>query len=59
VLQESEKMLASEIKKRENIKPVGPYRVLGYNSPFVPKNKTFWEVQVPIATTTAHPPDSH
>jgi len=44
----AEKKLAAEIEKRKNLKVNGPYRVLGYNSPFVPKDKAFWEIQVPI-----------
>jgi SOUL heme-binding protein len=43
-----EKKLAAEIESRKNITVVGPYRLLGYNSPFVPKDKAFWEIQVPI-----------
>lgn len=27
----------------------GPLRVMGYNSPFVPTNRQFYEVQIPIA----------
>lgn len=26
----------------------GPMRVLGYNSPFVPRDRQYWEVQVPV-----------
>ncbi len=26
----------------------GPLRVMGYNSPFVPRDKNFFEVQIPI-----------
>lgn len=28
--------------------PVGPLRVMGYNSPFVPRDKNFFEVQIPV-----------
>ncbi len=49
VLKESEQRLANEINARKNLKIVGPYRVLGYNSPLIPKDKAFWEIQVPIA----------
>ena len=30
-------------------KAAGPWRVLGYNSPMVPQEQQFWELQVPIA----------
>jgi len=33
----------------------GPMRVMGYNSPFVPRDKNFFEVQVPIKPATAVP----
>ena len=26
----------------------GPMRVMGYNSPFVPRDKNFFEVQIPV-----------
>jgi hypothetical protein len=26
----------------------GPLRVMGYNSPFVPQEKNFFEVQIPL-----------
>lgn len=29
---------------------VGPMRVMGYNSPFVPQDKNFFEVQIPVET---------
>ena len=52
----SEEMLAegandkldAEIAKRKDLVAAGPKRVFGYNSPMVPKDKTFWEVQIPI-----------
>ena len=31
---------------------VGPMRVMGYNSPFVPRDRNFFEVQIPVAATT-------
>jgi hypothetical protein len=46
--EQAEKKLAAEIESRKDLTVVGPYRVLGYNSPFVPKDKAFWEIQVPI-----------
>ena len=31
----------------------GPLRVMGYNSPFVPRDKNFFEVQIPVKSTSA------
>jgi hypothetical protein len=39
-----EKWLAGQTK----YKPAGPFRMLGYNSPFVPGNLRYFEVQVPV-----------
>jgi hypothetical protein len=58
VLKESENRLADEISGRKDLRIVGPYRVLGYNSPFIARNKTFWEIQVPITRTAAEPDDN-
>ncbi len=33
----------------DRYQPAGPMRVMGYNSPFVPRDRQFWEVQIPIA----------
>ncbi len=34
----------------------GPVRVLGYNSPFVPRDRQFFEVQIPIRERSANAP---
>lgn len=47
-LDEAERKLEAEIARRQATVAAGPKRVLGYNSPMVPKGKTYWEVQVPI-----------
>lgn len=47
-LDDAERKLETEIARRQAIVAAGPKRVLGYNSPMVPKGKTYWEVQVPI-----------
>jgi hypothetical protein len=49
VLDEVEQKLTAEIARRGDIVAAGPKRVLGYNSPMVPRGKAFWEVQLPIA----------
>jgi hypothetical protein len=46
--EQAEKKLAAEIESRKDLTVIGPYRVLGYNSPFVPKDKAFWEIQIPV-----------
>jgi hypothetical protein len=48
VLAEAERKLDAEITKRKELVAAGPRRVLGYNSPMVPREKAFWEVQIPI-----------
>ena len=47
-LQDARKALEAEAASRANISVAGPMRVLGYNSPMVPRQKRFWEVQLPI-----------
>lgn len=32
----------------ERYEPVGPPRMLGYNSPFVPRDSAYWEYQIPV-----------
>jgi hypothetical protein len=47
-LEDAERKLDAELARREGIVAAGPKRVLGYNSPMVPKGKAYWEIQVPI-----------
>ncbi|MGQ9605264.1 MAG: heme-binding protein [Thermogutta sp.] len=35
-------------KHADRYESVGPPRVLGYNSPFVPRDLTYWEYQIPV-----------
>jgi hypothetical protein len=37
---------------------VGPLRVMGYNSPFVPRDKNFFEVQIPVEPAKASSNDT-
>jgi SOUL heme-binding protein len=46
--EDAERQLDAEIAKRKDVAAAGPKRVLGYNSPMVPRDKRFWEIQVPI-----------
>jgi hypothetical protein len=36
----------------------GSLRVMGYNSPFVPKEKNFFEVQIPVNPVEASKKDT-
>ena len=51
--------LQSWIADHEDYELAGPIRLMGYNSPFVPAAKQFYEVQIPVrevaATVTASP----
>ncbi len=47
-LEAATRKLDTEIAMRSDVVAVGPQRVLGYNSPMVPRDKQYWEVQVPI-----------
>ena len=53
VAEAREKLLKWLDEKKEDYVSVGPMRVMGYNSPFVPRNKNFFEVQVPVKPATA------
>jgi hypothetical protein len=35
--------------------PAGPLRIMGYNSPFVPRDKSFFEVQIPVKAANGLP----
>lgn len=43
-----EKLMAWLHEKKGEYVVSGPLRVMGYNSPFVPRDKNFFEVQIPI-----------
>lgn len=40
-------------EKRDAYEIAGPMRVMGYNSPFVPRDKNFFEVQIPVKAVKA------
>jgi hypothetical protein len=48
-----EKLLAYLADKTDQYAIAGPMRVMGYNSPFVPRDKNFFEVQVPVMPAKA------
>jgi hypothetical protein len=47
-VQQADRSLREHLQTHTNIRASGPVRVLGYNSPFVPADKAYWEIQVPI-----------
>ncbi|MDY0169051.1 MAG: heme-binding protein [Thermoguttaceae bacterium] len=36
------------LSENDQYVPAGPMRVMGYNSPFVPRDRNFFEVQIPV-----------
>lgn len=42
-----EKLLA-RLKELGDLRSAGQFRLLGYNSPLIPRNKNYWEVQLPV-----------
>lgn len=44
--------LSAKLKSLEQTRSAGQYRILGYNSPMIPREKNFWEVQLPIEDST-------
>ncbi len=52
-LAEAESKLKDALKQRKDLIAAGEKRVLGYNSPMVPRNKQFWEVQIPVQAADA------
>jgi hypothetical protein len=53
VAEAREKLLKWLEEKKGDYVSIGPVRVMGYNSPFVPHNKNFFEVQIPVKPATA------
>jgi len=48
VAEAREKLLDYITERKNHFAILGPMRVMGYNSPFVPRDKNFFEVQFPI-----------
>jgi hypothetical protein len=48
-----EKLLKFLVDKKDEYAVTGPVRVMGYNSPFVPRDKNFFEVQIPVKAAKA------
>lgn len=48
-----EKLLKYLAESKDRYTIAGPMRVMGYNSPFVPRDRNFFEVQIPVSSTKA------
>jgi hypothetical protein len=48
VAEARQKLLAYLAENKDRYVAAGPMRVMGYNSPFVPRDKNFFEVQIPV-----------
>lgn len=44
----AQEKLNAKLKESEGVRPAGEFRILGYNSPMIPREKNYWEVQLPI-----------
>ena len=55
ILEAREKMLKYLAEKKGEYTIAGPMRVMGYNSPFVPRDKNFFEIQIPVKSAKAKP----
>jgi len=47
-VEDARERLVSWLDADGNYTPAGSLRVMGYNSPFVPKDRQFYEVQIPV-----------
>jgi hypothetical protein len=43
-----QRLLAWFEERKSEYRPAGPLRVMGYNSPMIPADRRFFEVQIPI-----------
>lgn len=48
--------LRSWLAEHAAYRQAGPVRIMGYNSPFVPADRQFFEVQIPVASVNAAEP---
>lgn len=48
-----QKLLKYLEENRDQLAVAGPMRVMGYNSPFVPRDRNFFEVQIPVKAVEA------
>ncbi|MHC4861768.1 MAG: heme-binding protein, partial [Planctomycetota bacterium] len=43
--------LSAGAREGDALRRAGDWRLMGYNSPMVPSEKRFWELQLPVETT--------
>ena len=55
MVDQARSQLARWLADRRQYEVAGDLRVLGYNSPFVPRDRQFWEVQIPIRPVQENP----
>jgi hypothetical protein len=48
MIEQARDRLMTWIAQTTQFEPTGSLRVLGYNSPFVPRDRQYWEVQIPL-----------
>ena len=48
-----EKLVTWLDEKKGEYVAAGPMRIMGYNSPFVPRDRSFFEVQIPVKAANA------
>jgi hypothetical protein len=49
-----DKLLTWLDQKKADYVSAGPMRIMGYNSPFVPQDRNFFEVQIPVREAKSH-----
>lgn len=47
-IEQARDQLLNWLAESSQYEVAGPMRVLGYNSPFVPRDRKYWEVQIPV-----------
>lgn len=53
IAEAKKKLIDYLAEKKDAYEIAGPMRVMGYNSPFVPRDKNFFEVQIPVKDVKA------
>ena len=51
-----ESQLTVALAERPELKAAGKSRILGYNSPMIPLDKSFWEIQLPVSADSDDTP---
>jgi hypothetical protein len=53
VAEAREKLVTWLDEKKGEYVAAGPMRIMGYNSPFVPRDRSFFEIQIPVKASNA------